>query len=113
MALNTPWSNNHSCFETFSFSADTASTAFPAYFVGWWLSQAKVKTSADATVTVTIKDSDGATIGTVTTTAAATTGEYIPLAASGYENRYLTGIPTVTISGLGSGTLALTCVLVR
>ena len=113
MSIAVPTGLHHSFVETIAISADAANVALPAYCKGWYLTQAHIKTSADNAVTISIlKGSGGATIGTLTTTAG-TTGEFIPLASGGAENRYITATPYYTLSGMGSGTATLELVFVK
>jgi hypothetical protein len=109
--MDIPRTLHHSFIDTISISAD-GSAALPANWKGWYLTQVHVLTSLDDAVTLTINQHNGGQWGTITTTAA-TSGEYMNSDASSGECRYITGTPTYTLSGLGSGTLTLEAVLVQ
>lgn len=107
-----PRTATHSFVDTITISADDTDVALPAYWYGYYLVQVFVLASADDAFTLTVNQHNGGQWGTITTTAA-TTGEYMPSDAAAAENRYITGTPVYTMSGLGSGTVTIECVLVQ
>lgn len=111
-AQDIPRSLGHSFIDTITISADGSAVALPSYWKGWYLAQVFLLASADDAFTITINQHNGGRVGTITTTAA-TTGEYMPSDAATAECRYITGTPTYTLSGLGSGTITLEAVLVQ
>ena len=83
-------------------SADAAAVALDAKFLKKYLLQVEIKTTSDNAVTFSIASHLGATLFTTTTTAA-TTGEV----AQPTAYYAITGIPTYTLSGLGSGSATI------
>jgi hypothetical protein len=112
--MQIPRSIKHSFIETITLSADGTADLPPTgmRWVGWYLTQVHVLATLDDAFTLTINAGEGGLIGTKDFTAG-TDGDWLPLASSGAECRYLTSTPTYTLSGLGSGTLTLTVVLVQ
>jgi hypothetical protein len=84
-------------------SANCSDVALDDRLVGGYIFTVKAKTTSDDAVTVTIKDSDGATLAGGSATSAATGGEWLTV-----EDRYpINDIPTYTVAGLGGGTLII------
>lgn len=92
-----------SIVEVLSLSADASAVALSTEFIGQYIYQIEIKTSADDAVVFTINSESGSTLFTKTTTAA-TSGEIGQ--PSGYY--LITGPATYTLSGLGSGTAIIT-----
>jgi hypothetical protein len=94
--------------ERITLSADVASAPIPANLRGGYLFSVEVKSTADDAVVVTIKSELGTTLYTTTTTGAIA-GEI------GYPSSYwpLNGVPTYTVSGLGSGSVTIEITVVK
>lgn len=89
-------------YDTLEPAADASDQQFNISLMGSYLYQYEIKTSADDIVTFTVKSAEGSTLFAVTTSGA-TSGEI------GFFDDFwaLTGRPTWTLSGLGSGTIKI------
>ena len=88
--------------QTLTLSADATDQSLEASLIGGTLFTVQIVTSADDAVTFTIKSNRGTTMLTTTTTSA-TSGEW----ASPSDRYPIDGLPTYTLSGLGSGTATI------
>jgi hypothetical protein len=104
--FSTPISRQHAVVQTIVFSGDEAAYELDERLVGYWLAQAEVISSADTSVAVALNTGLGGEIGALASDDY-TGGSFIPLAAGGAENRYCARVPTITVSGIGSGTFTV------
>jgi hypothetical protein len=109
-----PRTISHSVIETVKISADGTADLPPtgSRWVGWYITQVHVLATLDDAFTLTINAGEGGLIGTKDFTSG-TDGDWLPLASGGAECRYITSTPVYTLSGLGSGEITLTVVLVQ
>ena len=108
MYIHKEYGNVMTISERITLTDNIANEPLPSNLRGGYLFAVEVKSTADDAVVVTIKSELGTTLYTTTTTGAIA-GEI------GYPSSYwpLNGVPTYTVSGLGSGSVTLEITVVK